>query len=405
MGMPTDIGVGDGVSVLHSDGHRYECKVKKVDETRIHLHWHGYGKSSSDFWIDLGSDALGPLEDADVPPPPPTRSLKVGRSISTSAGVADKQNTEIDDDKDQSSRCIHCLGDVMEDHLKCDFCARPAHLSCSGLPDYMLVRFLKSETGFMCEACVNSRWSSDKISDTQHLISNIKLKEKEAKQQGADSHTVVSSAAPTSPNVIPICRRFRRGQCPHGMKGQKLVEGKKCAYAHPPKCRKFLLAGNDKKYGCGQGKRCKFLHPILCPSSGKGDGVCSSESCKLVHPTRARRNNDCSDSRNSHSRVTTVNSGNNRGNSDHRATATASTPSKNDQLERIEQMILSMKSTYDKELKALRQELSQAQSPTMPWMVPNYPWMTSPFGGPTPLTSFQQQVPTSYNHRMQHSSF
>ena len=76
MGLDSDINVGDGVSVLHSDGHRYECKVKKVDDTKVHLRWHGFGKSS-DFSVDLGSDTLGPLEDADVLPPPPTRSLKL----------------------------------------------------------------------------------------------------------------------------------------------------------------------------------------------------------------------------------------------------------------------------------------------------------------------------------------
>ena len=406
MDFDSDVSVGDGVSVLHSDGHRYECKVKKVDDAKVHLRWHGFGKSS-DFSVDLGSDTLGPLEDADVLPPPPTRSLKlkVGRAPSTSAGVTDNQKTGSDSDEDQSSHCTHCSRDVMEAHLKCDFCSRPSHLSCSGLPDYMLVRFLKSETGFMCEACVKSRWSPDKISDAQHTISNTK--EKEAEQQVADpKHTVLSSAPPYPQKAIPICHRYRRGQCPHGLKGKKLVEGKKCAYAHPPKCPKFLSAGNDKRYGCGQGKRCKFLHPILCRSSGKGDGVCSSGSCKLVHPKRARRNNGCPDSRSSHSRATTViNSVNNGENTNRKAPTTTSTPSKNDQLERIEQTILSMKATYDKELKALRQQLSQTQSPPMPWMVPNYPWMTPPFGGPTLLTSFQQQVPTSYSNGMQHSSF
>ena len=408
MGLTGEVVVGDGVSVCHSDGNRYECKVKKAESTRIFLHWHGYGKTP-DFWMDLDSDDLGPLEDASVPPPPPTKSLRAGVLQSC---VADESKKGSDDEEDQSPQCTHCSSDVMEDHLKCDYCSKLTHLSCSSLPDYMLVRFLKSETGFMCEACVMSRWSSDKISDTQNLISNTKQKEKEAKQQ-VDNSKRTSAAAPSSPKVSSLCQRYRRGKCPHGLRGKKLVEGQKCPYAHPPKCRKYLSAGNDKRFGCKDGKKCKFLHPILCPSSGKGEGVCNSESCKLAHLKRARQDNVSPDSRDPQSRVTTVtnsvndrgNTNNASGNTNRKATTTAGTPSKNDQLERIEQMILSMKATYDTELKALRQELVQSRGPPMPWMVPNYPWMTPTFGGLTPATSLQQQVPTSYSSRMQHSSF
>ena len=112
----------------------------------------------------------------------------------------------------------------------------------------------------------------------------------------------------------------------------------------------------------------------------------------------------------SQSRVATVSSSlDNRGtnnsgvNTNRKAAATAGTPSKYDQLERIEHMVLSMKATYDTELKALRQELAQSRGPPMPWMVPNYPWMFPPFEGLT-ATSFQEQVPMSYSQRLQHSS-
>ena len=417
MGLDSRVVVGDGVSVLHSDGNRYECKVKAIEDTRIQLHWHGYGKIS-DFWLDLDSDALGPLEDASVLPPPPTKSMKsrvrrtdlIQARRSSNSSVSDRQKSGSESHDDQSpSGCTRCSSDVLEDHLKCDFCGKLTHLSCSSLPDYMLVRFLKSETGFMCETCVREKWSSEKIFDAQNRIRNTKEKEKEAKQ-GADSKRK-SAAPPTSPEMISICQRYRRGLCPHGMKGRKLVDGKMCAYAHPTKCRKFLSAGNDQRFGCKDGKRCKFLHPILCPSSGKGDGVCSSEACKLVHLKRARHDKVDPDSRGSQSRVSTVpssvdNRGTNGGGvkTNSKAAATAGTPSKNDQLERIEQMILSMKATYDAELKALRQELVQSRGPPMPWMVPNYPWMSPPYGGLTPATNLQQQVPMSYSQRLQHSS-
>ena len=398
----SEVVVGDGVSVLHSDGHRYECKVKKVEDTRIFLHWHGYGKLS-DFWVDLDSDELGPVENASIPPPPPVKSLKAGGRRPKPAVLTDDRETETDSTAEQSSSCTRCSSDVMKDHLKCDNCGKFTHLSCSSLPDYMLIRFLKSETGYMCETCVKARWSSDKLFDTQNLIRNTKQSEKESKKQVADSkRTAPLTGTPISPpKEIPICQRFRRGVCPHGMKGKKLVDGRKCAYAHPPKCRKFCSAGDDKRYGCRGGRKCKFLHPILCPSTGRGDGVCKGESCKLTHIKGVKHGNKVPTSTSGGSQLRAdiaASNGNGSGNSNSKASAA---PSKNDQLGRIEEMLHSMKVTYDDELKALRQELVQSRGPPMPWMVPSYPWMGPPFGSMNP-TSLQQQVPTSY--RMQHSS-
>ena len=92
------------------------------------------------------------------------------------------------------------------------------------------------------------------------------------------------------------------------------------------------------------------------------------------------------------------------GNTNQKADAAAPTGPKNDQLERIEKMILSMKTTYDEELKALRQELAQRQGPPMPWMGPYYPWMSSPHPGLIPASGLPQHVPASYGHNMQRSS-
>ena len=267
--------VGDGVSVLHSDGHRYECKVKKIEGDELYLHWHGYGKTFPDFWLARDSDKLGLLEEANILPRPPTRSMK--DLVAQAAGVANQQQTISATDEHLSS-CTKCSGQLLEDHVKCDFCGYLTHFTCSGLPDYMLVRFLQTEQGYMCEPCVKSKWSSEKISDAETKIKCTKQKEEESKQQVADLKTNERAVATpkSSPPVIALCQRYRRGQCPHGLRGNKLIDGKKCAYAHPPKCRKFCSAGVDKRFGCRNGKKCKFLHPILCQSSGKGDQVCTN---------------------------------------------------------------------------------------------------------------------------------
>ena len=217
---------------------------------------------------------------------------------------------------------------------------------------------------------------------------------------------MAASTPKSSPPVIALCQRYRRGQCPHGLRGNKLIDGKKCAYAHPPKCRKFCSAGVDKRFGCRNGKKCKFLHPILCQSSGRGDQVCANESCKLTHLKGARRENlsrPDPEPRGSQNKVNLVASIGD-GNTNQKANAATPTGPKNDQLERIEKMILSMKTTYDEELKALRRELAQSQSPPMPWMGPYYPWMSSPHPGLTPASGLPQHLPTSYGHNMQRSS-
>ena len=397
--------VGDGVSVLHSDGHRYECKVKKIEGDELYLHWHGYGKTFPDFWLARDSDKLGLLEEANILPRPPTKSMK--DLVAQAAGVANQQQTISATDEHLSS-CTKCSGQLLEDHVKCDFCGYLTHFTCSGLPDYMLVRFLQTEQGYMCEPCVKSKWSSEKISDAETKIKCTKQKEEESKQQVADLKTNERAAATpkSSPPVIALCQRYRRGQCPHGLRGNKLIDGKKCAYAHPPKCRKFCSAGVDKRFGCRNGKKCKFLHPILCQSSGRGDQVCTNESCKLTHLKGARRENvgrPHPEPRGSQNKVKLVASIGG-GNTNQKANAAAPTGPKNDQLERIEKMILSMKTTYDEELKALRQELAQRQGPPMPWMGPYYPWMSSPHPGLIPASGLPQHVPASYGHNMQRSS-
>ena len=68
----------------------------------------------------------------------------------------------------------------------------------------------------------------------------------------------------------------------------------------------------------------------------------------------------------------------------------AFTPSKNGSLERIEEMILLMQKKHDEELNALRQEIAQSRSPSMPWMGPYYQWMNLP-------TWSSRNMPHSYS--------
>ena len=402
MVVPVDIAKGNGVSVLHTDGHRYECKVMKNEGGKLLLHWHGFGRKYPEFQLAHDSDELGLLEDANVLPPPPTKSLKEKDKQGAVAYVSGNQPPESDASGDQPLRCNVCSGEVMDVHIKCDFCGSVLHLTCSGVPDYMLIRHMHTEQGYMCEPCVMERWSSDKISVAKIKIKDTKQKESEVNNPTVQlEHTGGKANTPKPDPPMNVCQRYRRGQCPHGKKGKKLVAGKKCPYAHPPKCWKFCSAGSDKHHGCQKGKKCNYLHPVLCPSA-KGDGVCNRHDCKLTHLKRKRERNDnlrpVLDSSNSKTRVRIMGSSGGgldtnqeppRAPASRVNTEAALTPSKNGSLERIEEMILLMQKKHDEELSALRQEIAQSRGPSMPWMGPYYQWMNPP---------------TWYSRNMPHSS-
>lgn len=85
-----------------------------------------------------------------------------------------------------------------------------------------------------------------------------------------------------------VCQRYKKGVCPHGLKGNKIHDGKKCDYEHPKYCIKYCRNGNKGKQGCNKGANCKFLHPILCKNSVKNK-LCTSQECKFVHLKGTKR--------------------------------------------------------------------------------------------------------------------
>ena len=204
--------VGGGVSVRHTDNGRYECKIVKVEEAKLLLHWHGFGRVK-DFWIDRDSADLGLLDLADVPPPAPTKSLKKVAKT-TPAISCEQQNlaSATVEGVEKVSDCNGCSAPLQEHHLQCDECHLSWHLSCSGLPDYMLVRFVASEIGFMCEPCVKAKWAPEKLAGFEAKVREGKLQEKNA----VDSSSQVPSVSDRNKNggEVPkkkICQKYRRG--------------------------------------------------------------------------------------------------------------------------------------------------------------------------------------------------
>ena len=186
--------------------------------------------------------------------------------------------------------------------FNCHSCNLPSH-DCEGIqkiksffPDELSVGF-----AWLCGACY--KFPSDSTNLLQSVSNNANATddvEAEIKDEPVQkpnkipnndkkstSETAVSANSPAS--TVPLCKRYRCGICPHGGSGKVSVNGKICAYAHPPKCRKYLISGTKGKYGCWKGDKCKFFHPILCSSSNSDDKICTRESCKLQHLRGTKR--------------------------------------------------------------------------------------------------------------------
>ena len=79
----------------------------------------------------------------------------------------------------------------------------------------------------------------------------------------------------------PLCRKFKFGNCPHGMSGKSLQNGQKCKFNHPRLCHKFMKNGNFGRYGC-KNTSCEYFHPIICQNSFKRR-KCLIKNCSKWH--------------------------------------------------------------------------------------------------------------------------
>ena len=83
------------------------------------------------------------------------------------------------------------------------------------------------------------------------------------------------------------CPLFLEARCPFGLRGVG------CDFFHPKSCYYYAKFGTDPFNGCRRGRRCKYIHPKLCPNS-ENMKICLNNECKLVHlkgTQRERRTN------------------------------------------------------------------------------------------------------------------
>ena len=189
--------------------------------------------------------------------------------------------------------------------LSCINCGQGCHYDC--YKD--IVDAIKSFPGihYHCHRCVIKTTQSNFDFDSQE---NPKTPNEEQDSQEVDTpltpgqphHTPITPKQPSqtqglsqlaSPSQLsqpfepdenrrPICQRYIRGNCPHGILGQTLVNGEKCFFNHPKRCMKFCRNGPYSRYGCNKGRDCEYMHPILCKFSLKYR-KCTNLRCKFTH--------------------------------------------------------------------------------------------------------------------------
>ena len=146
-----------------------------------------------------------------------------------------------------------------ENKVTCQICTKYSHKACY---DQSIVN---PEIGiyYVCIHC-NINFKQFKVPnvDSENDGEPIAPQE-EAKEENTD-HT-----AETCPLLL-------EARCPFGLKGDG------CSFFHPKSCYYYSKFGTDPIDGCRRGKRCRNVHPKLCPNS-ESLRICLNDECKLVH--------------------------------------------------------------------------------------------------------------------------
>ena len=120
-----------------------------------------------------------------------------------------------------------------------------------------------------------SRHDRDGI-DTEKATDDRENQDNNGDNDSNDEITQVSQVSKET------CHEYRKGKCPHGMRGAKLIGGKRCTFTHPKRCTKYCRNGSKGKNGCKRGVNCEFDHPTLCRNSIK-KRLCTNQQCTFVH--------------------------------------------------------------------------------------------------------------------------
>ena len=201
--------------------------------------------------------------------------------------------------------CKSCMAKLDTGALKCSKCQHFIHMSCSGLPEYQMVRFAVSQAQYMCMSCCKIDTGDQKYEEELKSIKDLLDREKllitPPESDLEKSSDLVEQLDPVVPfasllgdvNVVKnteqhqaeiknakqtgkLCKFYAYRKCKYGSKGDK------CPFEHRRKCAKFIAHGDKNNRGCKKGKNCDFYHPPMCHTSLR-DGTCNRNMCKFQH--------------------------------------------------------------------------------------------------------------------------
>ena len=223
--------------------------------------------------------------------------------------------------------CSFCHTSLDSLCVKCQKCKGQTHLSCTGLPEYQLVRLIVTSASYACMKCVEtSETDVETYASELGKINQCKGREKKLREAGHsndsidvlleandsvvdpcgdqnrntinrestatsnDANEVNRPSEPPStnhdqrPNVMQtpdaICQDYIMKKCRYGKSGKN---GGTCRRSHPKLCLKYLRFGN-RDNGCSQAQNCRFHHPKLCWQFNK-NRECKRINCAFYHNT------------------------------------------------------------------------------------------------------------------------
>jgi hypothetical protein len=179
---------------------------------------------------------------------------------------------EMRDKYDKVSACFASPDRLIGLHWLCQGCRRKSDLVF--VPKPKNTKKAKPITQTIAEDTAEEEEEEEEADETDEKEASV--------EEQAISNDRRSPRRERCPVPTGICEKYKKLECPHGLTGKRLIQGKPCPKLHPRRCINYMRHGTDKKLGCTKGQDCKYYHPVLCRDSVKRR-VCTREGCKFAH--------------------------------------------------------------------------------------------------------------------------
>ena len=181
------------------------------------------------------------------------------------------------------AKCGECSQDYVIDHepdvkpfFRCHKCFQGAHGCEINRKLHEAIAPLNTPGGFvwLCRTCHDQ---VNPVEPRKNRSRHQSESQSTASEQTKSQSTVTFNENGLQSSTGVACSDFLQWKCSHGIRGNKLIDGKRCSFNHPRVCFKFRRSGTK---GCNLGDKCEFFHPKLCS--------CNNSACKSFHPTDSR---------------------------------------------------------------------------------------------------------------------